>query len=201
MKTTTITKEIQVPLLEIYQDEFAESPRNNYNIGMLIMKNYKHLDDSESDGTQHSDLDYDKLSEIIDDTYESAKSGIDHVAKIQKAIGKNIIVYPINKYEHGNIRFSISTSEGFDNGVCGFYFVSKKNLKDNECIDESKALSIIVGELEILTSYTNGEVYGYTLRDTGAVIIDGCCGFYDLDDIKSDLGVDWKDENMIDYLI
>lgn len=97
-------------------------------------------------------------------------------------------VFPLYCLDHSLVRFStgfIHSPWGhWDCGQLGWVCVTK-DAADRESLDEEHALARVKAELEDLTRYANGEVYGYVIEDQDGNELDSCWGFYDLDDIKS----------------
>ena len=114
------------------------------------------------------------------------------------------IAYPITKYEHGAISLSLGYKSGWDCGVVGFIYITKEQVR--ECYGVKRitkgilehAKNCMQSELDTLTSWLNGEVYGwkikeYALTDDGLEweevgILESCGGYFDqeqaLDDMK-----------------
>jgi hypothetical protein len=193
MKTYTIEKTETLPLLNISYDEYAQSPREDTNLGYFITvdSKYNSPDDNET------------LKTIIAETGYNAKNQADHMEMITKEIHtdtdeKVIYIFPITKYEHGNISYSLGSKQGFDNSNNGFYIITDETLKE---VGTPKKLfkKVIEQELKEYNSYMNGEVYAFTLYDNDGNDIESCGGFTDIDYIKEHLPKEWQDENMNDY--
>ena len=114
------------------------------------------------------------------------------------------LVYPITKYEHGNISLSLGYKSGWDYGVVGFVYATKEQVRERfgvEHITKSiieRAKNCLQSELDTLTAWINGNCYGwqikeYALTDDGldweeVDVLDSCGGYFDkehaLDDMK-----------------
>ena len=117
------------------------------------------------------------------------------------------IAYPITKYEHGCISLSLGHESGWDYCAAGFIYATKEQVRkchDVKRITKSileRAEKCLQSELDALTNWLNGEVYGwlikeYALDDDGldwveVDTLDSCWGYLDqaqaLDDMKDTL--------------
>jgi hypothetical protein len=194
MKTFTTT--IQKPLLEIYFDNDAESPRKwDGNIGYFFTKEQRH---NSPDGTKG------EIYNIVIETSHTASNEQDHIVEMTRRIKAEtneevVVIYPVYRYEHGDSVYRRGTAQGFDVSNCGFYIVTDKTLK--EYGEHAKPIEALIdGELEIYTQWVNGEVYGFKLVDQDGNDIDACGGFYGLEDLRNTLPKEWQKENLSDYL-
>ena len=104
---------------------------------------------------------------------------------------KYIYVFPVFVLDHSAVKFStefINSPWGhWDCGQIGWIVIDENDLKYySEKIDEKRALEIAEGELETLTQWANGEVYGYILTDPDGNELGSCWGYYSIEDIKSE---------------
>jgi len=189
---TTITEE---PRLVISYDPNGESPREWSNLGYFITKdsNYRSPDSHQT------------LERILSDTGDEADSQKDHIRLLKKAIkeemGEKVIaIYPITKYEHSGISYSLGSQAGFDYSRNGFYIITDRTQKElgTKTKDFEK---VIEHELELYNQWCSGEIYQFTLYDETGEFIDSMSGFYKIEDIKEYLPEEWKKENLEDYLI
>jgi hypothetical protein len=194
----TYKKTIDMPRLEIRYDSDTDSPRAWSNLGYFITveRNYQCPDNHEA------------LQSIVRVTGEEADSAEDHVERIKNAIEEEMsekvaYIFPVYRYEHGNVAYRRGSASGFDYSNCGFYIVTDKNLKDwdgDNVPNAEKVEKIIDAELETYTQYANGEVYGFILYDDNGDEEDSCWGFYSIEDIRDHLGDEWKDEDLEKYI-
>ena len=192
MKTyikTTITTE---PRLKIVHEEDSESPREWTNLGYFITqdKNYYSPDRNEA------------LQAIIKISGDNAMSQAEHIAMIKKAYraeDKILAIYPIVKYEHSGVSYSLGTTHGFDYSNNGFYIITEKTQKEvgTKKKDWEK---VIRQELEVYNQWCSGEVYRFTLYDKNGEVVDSCGGFYDIEDIRAELPKEWKHEDLTAYI-
>lgn len=190
----TYTTTIQKPRLVIRYDDDAQSPREWDNLGYFITVDSRH----------HSpDRNEDMLS-IVRDTGETASSCDDHMRLIKREctarLGEKVVaIYPVTKYEHSAVTYSLGSKHGFDHSNNGFYIVTDKTQK--VCgTDKKRFEECIKGELETYNQWINGEVFRFTLYDENGELEDSCSGFYDMEDIRAYLPDMYKKENLSDYL-
>jgi len=196
----TFKEVVERKKLEIYYDNNCESPREWDNLGIFVSKSIG--DDQVDSHGQVKDEAKELMSFMEELAEEKDFSNVgEHIAEAQKQ-KPEYMIFPINKYEHSSISLTVGVRGGFDNCTTGFYFV---NIEKGEAKDENysreKMLDIIAGEMETLTKWINGEVYGFNLYDDEGEEVDSVSGFYDIDDIKSDLPEEWIDEDLSQYLV
>jgi hypothetical protein len=165
--------------LEIYCDEFAESPREWDNFSKMICFHSRYTLGDKTDLTSDMFDGWDELEE--------------HLMNEEGAV----IVAPLYLYDHSGITIKIGSFQGhlaqghaeFDSGQVGLIYVTKEKMKQ-EGIDEAKAREIMAGEVDIYDEYLRGNVYMYHLvkenscDKCGCVtkdILDSCGGFYGYD--------------------
>ena len=188
-----INKTIEINKLVIEYDEYSDSPREWDNLGYFITVDKSHY--SPDDNTN--------LINIVKETGDIATSQEEHIKLITKAINetdeKVLAIYPIVKYQHGNVLYKLGTEHGFDCSNNGFYIVTDKTQKNigTSPEDFEKAIN---NELETYNKWINGEVYCFTLYDENGDVEDSCGGFYSLEDIKDYLSDEWKNEDLSEYI-
>lgn len=194
----TYKETIEKPRLEITYDSDVESPREWSNLGkfIAISSRYSSPDDDET------------FISIVKETSQYATSQENHIALIKKEIedlgDKVLYITPICKYEHSGISYSIGTKHGFDYSNNGFYIVTENTLKQEgfePLSSDEEYEKRISSEIETYNQWVNGEVYSFVLYDENGKVVDSCCGFYAIEDIKEYLPEEFKDENLEDHLI
>lgn len=195
MKTYTKTITQRSPKLVIKYDTDAESPRQWDNLGYFITVDRNH----------HSPDKNETLQTIVKDTAEEATDQNDHIERITKEINeqtneKVLAIYPVVKYEHGNVVYRLGTQQGFDYSNNGFYIVTDKTANILGTPRESFE-KVITGELEEYTKWANGEVYGFVLYDDNGEVDESCWGYYDIEHIQESLPEEWKNEVLSEYFI
>jgi len=197
----TYKKTIEKTCLDIQYDGDCESPRSWSNLGYFIIvdRNYNNPDKNE------------ELREIIRKTGEEATSKEEHIRMIKEdyewenSENKVIAIYPIVKYEHEGVAYSLGSMNGFDYSNNGFYIVTKENLIDYGVPNNEEDLKnffcedIIKQELELYNSWLNGKVYSFMLYDNKGKVVDSCGGFYNIEDIREHLPEEWSKEDLQDY--
>lgn len=157
-------------LIKIYYDEDGGfSPRENSNLGYFITvdRNYHSPDENE------------QLEAIIKETGDIATSQENHINLIKEQYDC-IAIYPIVKYEHGSVSYSLGQQHGFDYSNNGFYIITDKSQKDigTKPKDFKK---VIMQELKEYNQYISGEVYRFNSFDEYGNDIGNCGGVYDED--------------------
>lgn len=126
-----------------------------------------------------------------------------------KKVRREFVILPLYLYDHSVLCISTKPfSCGWDSGQVGWIYVSKKTVVDSEWTKEwlagrskyKAAEDILIGEVEIINQYLQGDVYGCIIEEhtkcecCGAVNIeqlDSCWGFY---------GTNWKENGLIDMV-
>lgn len=194
MKTFTKTTVTTEPLLVIEHDENTTSPREWSNLGYFIT-----VDRKQYSPDRHPEFEY-----IVKDTGDLAESQAEHIKMIGDRIEaesseKVLAIYPIVKYEHSAISYSLGTVNNWDYSNNGFYIVTAKKAKEigAKAKDYQK---IIKNELEVFNKWINGECYQFCLYNEQGEVEDSCGGFYSVEDIREYLPKDWKKEDLTEYI-
>ena len=196
LKTFINKKEKQV--LKIEFSEFCDSPREWDNLGTFYTFENRY---SSPDKHNYSDG-LDALADLLGDyvytihkKHNNTRSFFEHVQKY--ASRKNILIYPVTRYEHGQVRYFLGVASGFDYGTVGFIYATKEKVF-NWCKCNNKnwkkiATDIFDSELESYNQYANGEVYDIELENENGEVVDCLCVNY-IDDIVYD------NEKLLDYV-
>jgi hypothetical protein len=168
--------------LKIEVDTDCGSPREDDNLTqMIFVGKHSHLGDKHDVNFTGS---YGSRQEFIE-------SGADEVKKQLKDV---VAIKPVHLYEHGNV--SISTGDGYpyncpwDSGTCGFVVITKERIREMfgckrvSKKDIEKAISQMDGEVETLSQWISGDVYGFVIEDEDGEHEDSCWGFYG-DDVNT----------------
>ncbi len=168
-------------ILEIYQDEFPESPRECDNLGIMIC------------GHQNYDLgdeQYDK------DTFDG---------KVSAATEK----LNLHLMDHSGLWMSTGPfamdPQGWDSGIVGVIYTTEQKITEmfgnRKRPSKEKIAGMLEEEVKIYNQYLQGDIYCYTISEVKTCslgeehkeIIDSCSGFYNVDDIISDVGAEnWE---------
>lgn len=156
--------------MTIKQDDLCQTPREWDNLGTLLLHPKKHHWTCE----KHIEADGYESDLLIDLDVAQGKNPYEHLNNlIREQLGLNprdVIAYPITKYEHGDISLSLGYRQGFDYGIVGFVFVTKEKVRKvfgvkritKSIIERVKAC--FESELYELESWLNGYVYGFVIE-------------------------------------
>ena len=181
---------------ELVYDQHATTPRECDNLGtILIAPNKAHWIANRDD--------------VVDTSIPFGNSPYEHWENLrnkQLNLKKSeiAIAYPITKHEHGAISLSLlGYKQGWDYCVIGFVYVTKENLRKCYGVDRitksiiERAKNCIQSELDMLTSWLNGNCYGwqikeYALTDDGldwkeVDVLDACWGYFDKEQALDDM--------------
>jgi len=187
----TYKKVIEKPRLEIYHEEYGDSPRAlNSNLGYLITVDNRN---------------YSPVEDIVKTSEEYAESQADHIKRIKEMIEKDttekvIFIYPIVKYEHSGVSYSLGTKNGFDYSNNGFYIITNNTAKEIGAKNKDYE-KIIKEELKEFNQWLNGEIYTFVLYDQDGKIEEQISGFYDINEIKEYLPKEYQNDDLNNYLI
>ena len=181
---------------ELVYDQHATTPRECDNLGTILIAPNK--------ARWIAGLD-----DIVDTSIPFGKNPHKHwenLLREQLKLKKSdiAIAYPITKYEHGFISLSLGYKSGWDYTISGFVYVTKEQVRKRFGVKRitksiiTLAESCLQSELDMLTSWLNGDCYGwqikeYALTDDGldweeVDTLDSCWGYFDkeqaLDDMK-----------------
>jgi hypothetical protein len=154
--------------VNIYYDTDAESPREWDNIGVIVVQETSRYLNSEY---KNEDLFYSKEQdeELLSEEFA--------------------YVFPLYCLDHSAVAFSLGFIDSpwgrWDCGQIGWYCVPKDKAEADN-LNEARARELCAGELETLTQYTNGEVYGFVVENENGNHVDSCSGYYSIDDIKAE---------------
>ena len=158
----------------------------------------------------HDDLsysprkDFDQVSTIITDknsdyVFSDVQISSEEELKEWKEQNDVVLTFPLNSYEHSGMSLSISNgypyNDQWDAGQIGEVVVTRKSMKEMWGIsyltkkNTQMLTNAVKTEIEQLTQWLNGEVYGYqlfetktcNLNETHEKEIDSCWGFYGYD--------------------
>lgn len=176
---TIDSKSINGYAVAVTYDDSPESPRDWDNASHILMKQRGY------------DLPWECDEDFDADTY-----GIVEMTKALQRRHDAAFVFPIYCYEHGLVSYTAgrAVADEWDSGLAGVAYVT------NEAISEARnyycgtpefdaevwAKSIVDGELDTYTQWSNGSVYGYTVKDPLGNVVDSCWGYYDSDEAMAE---------------
>lgn len=164
--------------LEVFRDEYAESPRTWDNLGTMVCWHRRY-----SLGDKH---DYEDPQEFKEsDEYKNA-----------------FVILPLYLYDHTGITMSNSDfGDRFDSGQVGYIYVTKEQAqKEYHCeLDERLADFIrerLVDETRIYDQYLQGDCYAFKIMDEQGEEVDACGGFFgdNLADVLKEMRESCNDE-------
>jgi len=153
--------------INIYYDDYGQSPREWDNLGTII---YWHRDYI--------------LGEI-----DGRKDDIDPHDFHNQKIKEKAVILPVYLYDHSGITINTTGfSCRWDSGQVGYIFVDRATiLKEfgSKILTKKlrqKTADILVAEIETFDKYIRGEVYGFQLVDENDNHIDSCWGFFSIEE-------------------
>lgn len=151
-------------LIKIYQDEFAEDPRESFDNLWTMFCYHKryHL----GDANPYSPYDFSNWGELF------AMIEVDY---------KPALILPLYAMDHGNIVMArVPFQDPWDSGQVGYAFVERNKLlaeygqkRFTKALAE-KALKVLDGEIETYNQWLGCEVYGYRIFDENGEDVDSC---------------------------
>lgn len=170
--------------IEIWNDDGYESPREWDNLGRMgcVHRRYSLGDDEAS-----------KYLESVTDYNDSWDECEKQMKKEAIEFGDPIaLILPLSLYDHSGISMSVGTSRGWDCGVVGFIWVTRKDLqREFKCKNITKKIleraeQVLRSEVETYSQYLEGDVWGFTIEDEYGELVDSCGGFYGQDDCRKE---------------
>jgi hypothetical protein len=154
--------------VELHQDQDAQhcDPRDNDNLGRLWCWHRRMV------------LGDPQTPVLNPDHYEGWK---DLQRAVEDQEGPLAFILPVWLHDHGQINLTIrDPNDRWDSGQVGFYFVTEEQMRKEYGLqwrDElERAIDCAKAELEEYTSWCNGDVYGYVVRDPEGTQQDSCWG-------------------------
>ena len=164
--------------LEVFRDEYAESPRMWDNLGTMVCWHRRY-----SLGDKHDYEDPQAFKES--DEYKNA-----------------FVILPLYLYDHTGITMSNNDfGDRFDSGQVGYIYVTKEQLqKEYHCELNERLADIIrerlVDETKIYDQYLQGDCYAFKIIDEQGEEVDACGGFFgdNLADVLKEMRESCNDE-------
>lgn len=165
--------------VRIFQDECGESPREWDNLSTMVCFHERYSLGDEHDYNSNDYSGWDEIKEQIEKDNDVA------------------IILPLYMYDHSSCTISTTPFEcRWDSGQIGWVFCTKEKVRDSFLVKRisekvlKKALTCLLGEVEVYDQYLRGDVYGFQLvqyeecaccHTTQEEVIDSCWGFYGYD--------------------
>lgn len=146
--------------LEVFRDEYAESPRMWDNLGTMICWHRRY---NLGDKHEYEDPQAFKAS----DEYKNA-----------------FVILPLYLYDHMGITISNNDfGDRFDSGQVGYIYITKEKAQNEyHCeLDEKLAERIremLIEETKMYDQYLQGDCYAFKIKDEQGEEIDACSGFF-----------------------
>jgi len=174
--------------LEIFYDEYTDSPREWDNLGIMALKHSRYNLSNEINVNMREFDTINELEEYINENYD-----------VRLMLG-------VSMYDHSGVSLSLCNYDnfigGWDTSLIGLIFIENNEMFKQYYSDYSdeKLEEILQNEVDLYSQYLNGEIYRYELYDDEGNEIDSCSSFYSIDEIV-DGYIDWgfasKESNRI----
>ena len=140
---------------------------------------------------------------ILGDKHDYKISDFDNWDDMKRKLSKehNVgVILPLYLYDHSGI--TISTSPfgcQWDSMRVGYILVSKETIRKEYSITRvtkgitQKVTEVLQGEVKTFDQYLTGEVWEYCITDEDGERVEGCSGYYDEDQCRS------EGESMLKY--
>lgn len=161
-------------LLTVEPDEYAEDPRDYYNLCTMVCwhSDYRLGDKHNYDGIE--DFFQTLCKEVLNKGYDETDDLYwQDMFKMLKE-SDLILIKAINMYEHSGITVSTSNdypyNDRWDAGCVGFIYVTKQTIL-KECVNitdenwKERADECLEGEMHTYDQYVRGECYRFTLEE------------------------------------
>lgn len=142
-------------LLEVDYDNFPENPLDMIDESIkffietdnVVANLINELFDGDNEAYQDEHDKYNNASDLFE--------GLNKIAEKQGQL-----IYPINKYEHSQVKYYLGTDQGWDCGIAGFVVVDLKHYKQSYGLDDKTEIEKdLDSTLDEFTDYANGYVY------------------------------------------
>ena len=143
------------------------------------------------------------LVEKIHDKYTETGSFMDDIAKRLDKLG--YILYPVSKYDHSSVAYSIGVSSGWDWGTVGVIFAEKNkicewfNVKKVTQKVRENVLGQFENEIELYNRYVNGDVYYISIENFKGETCDSLSGIYE-DIYNTETMYNFVNENLDEFI-
>lgn len=165
--------------LQVFRDEFAESPRQWDNLGKMVCWHRRY-----NLGDKH---DYEDPQAFYgSEEYKNA-----------------FVILPLYLYDHSGITISNTDfGDRWDSGQVGYIFVTKEQAQKEYggVLDETlkqRITELLISETKTYDNYLTGDCYGFKITDENGEELDACGGFFG-DDLK-DVLHEMQDQSSDEY--
>lgn len=145
------------------------------------------------DWTINPDANLKDLRKVVGDYVDKALDSSDNMSELFDKVSKyayreGLLVVPISRYQHSQVRYYTGVDTGFDTGCSGFAFAKIDSFKNGSRFSvksRNKAFKQLDDILRLYTQFCNGEVYTIVVHDTlNDELLDSIGSIYDEDDFK-----------------
>ena len=153
--------------LEITHDPYPDDPRKEFDQASHFVCFHRRYNLGDDHGYKSEDF--------------------DDWGGLEKQLAKDgaAVALPIYLYDHSGLTLSTAPFRcPWDSGQVGFAYMTEKDILDNFMEKrltrdlEKRAEDLIRGEVEEYSSYLEGDVWCYDIKDEYGNVVDSCCGFY-----------------------
>lgn len=145
------------------------------------------------DWTINPEANPEDLREVVGDYVDKALNNSDSTSELFDKVSKyayreGLLVVPVSRYQHSQVRYYTGVDAGFDTGCSGFAFAKIDSFKNGSRFSaksRNKAFKQLDDILRLYTQFCNGEVYAIVVHDTlNDELLDSIGSIYDEDDFK-----------------
>lgn len=149
----------------IYHDDFAERPYMHDDAVRIVILHRRYIDPSDGECGRDPDS----------------------VAEWERKNADEWFTIPLFLYDHSGTAYRVGHSNPFtcpwDSGRVGIIALKRPDWGNGAEADET-LLQYAQRVAEAYTSWTNGDCYGYVLRDIAGHELDSCWGFLGSEDVR-----------------
>jgi len=154
IQSKVISNAAKTFVVEVFYDDCAEDPRVNENVGRMALYHRRH---SLGDSTKVLGFSMNYLAEACD-SWDEVKENIMQREDVA-------IIVPVSGYDHGGLTVSHGVLRGWDSGMLGFHYMTKKDLEESFDGDEVRGIKCLEAEIEEYNNYLQGNVYFYSVKE------------------------------------
>lgn len=156
--------------IKVEIDGYPESPREWDNLGHMACVHERY-----NLGDKSGKLGF-NMKNLVE-SYESWDEVEEHLVENYDAK----VILPVFMYDHSGISLSCSPFGcRWDSGQVGFIYTTSMDIAKaykDQAWTEEEVRACLLSEVNVYSSYVNGEVYGYVIEDEQGGILDSCFGF------------------------
>lgn len=154
----------------------SDSPRDWDNLGKMVLSHKRYNLPNEVD------LNFDNFD------------GWDEVEKYLRDEHDAYIVLPVQMYDHSGVSIYVGNEhDRWDGGQLGFIMATGADIRSWFGVKritkevKERAIQTLNDEVEAYDQWQRGEIYDFVLEDKQGNVLDSCCGWYNIQDIKDEL--------------